>query len=251
MNAKRLSLSLAFGLGVLASTGAQAIVAPQDVFLAVYDSANTWAYVFDTGLHADTDLGVTSATFTLNDQNWQDFLSLVGPNAVLNWSVNAYSMQAGINTKAWWTTADHDMANPIVTNVVLSSRINNMVLGLTTSGIDVAGGVFSEVAGSDAPNYFGNNYAQSYYPNRVDGGPQLIDKLAVSDTAHVVSRINTFSSNEYADFLHINGGYTLFLTAGSPELLQDSSPLPEPGGWALAVVGLSALAWRARRRGGR
>jgi len=242
MNTKRFSLNLAFSLGVLASTGAHASVAPQDVFLAVYDSVNTWSYVYDTGLQADTDFGVASATFTLNDQNWQSFLMLVGPGAVLNWSVNAYSTQPGINTKAWWTTADQYMANPMVINARLSSTINNMVLGLTTSGVDLANGVVSDLAGAGAPNYFGNNYAQSNYPNIVNGGPQLIDKVAVSDTAHLVSRVNVFTSNEYADFVNVNGNYTLFLSARSPE------PVPEPEGWALALVGLSSVAWRAHRR---
>lgn len=227
----------------------QTTITQQDVFLAVYDTANKASYLYDTGLNAtDVLLGNSNYSFNISsDANFASFLNTVGAGAELNWALGAYSSKAGKDTKFWFTTTTGSTTPVAAVNGTFNQGVAVQLTALTNTTVNsVVNPANSEVDAFGTAAYFGSNFddgskiGTTGVFNKVGSTEQAIFRIANSNTSSNVALSTVALAPTTVSFNQAGGTYTFAINA--------AAAVPEPESYALALIGLTAVGFIARRR---
>jgi hypothetical protein len=223
-----------------------------EVFVSVWNG--NASIIIDLGLDSSilSTGNLTSAlSYTLSsDSNWSTFLSKAGTGA-LSWSVQAvdYGNGNGWDTAAVGQEAKAGTSTGIPRrNAALDAYLGdqNYVISQTNLGIDPNVNV-SVIAVAGTDGYWGN--VDSYQTQQTTGFTKTSN--AIGATAHLFYFDEVDNSNGVPFYQWNTTTTTVSLTNASGVYTLSFLPaaaVPEPEGFALALVGLAAVGFVARRR---
>lgn len=235
-----------------ANAGVNVTLGNAEIFLTAYDTAETKSFLFDTGVNAASLInGTINQSFNLsNDANWTSFVSSVGGIANVNWMVGAIQSKTGINTKWVYETLGVGAAASDVglTNTEVNAALNPEITLISSSASVISG--TSEVDANGTAAYFGSAF-DGFYPvgvsstyNKLNVGNVAFFGAANSNTSKGVNSPTILATpTTVANFSTLSG--SAILTLSTPAVTPS---VPEPESFGLALVGLAAMGFVARRR---
>jgi hypothetical protein len=242
-----------------------------ELFLAVFD--DKVSYTLDLGarqnaflVDAQNELGYTKS-WSLSSPNWDDFLKQADVKA-LQWSVVASETTGGTakGGQRLFTTVKSgsegvigNMTNQGLSNGIGSSQLGNFYGAVNQTGthppqsnFDVNGNSTNKK--SDGNAYFGPREGN---PPMLNGNAPFSSANGVEDDSffYYLTRSGADQLSKVAvdqfDNKSFKGMFSLDLAASrgaGPTLNYSLQPVPEPGTYALMLLGLGGLAAAARRR---
>lgn len=245
MKVKAIVSLLALAVAGVAHAGVNTSLNNSEIYLAVYDTAATKSFLFNTGVNASSLInGSINVSFDFgSDATWNSFVSSVGGIDNLNWGVQAIQFQNGVNTKYIYSTLGAGAAvGPLGTNGAFNSQLTNMNNALQNAQVTAG---TSEVAAVGTATYFGDIY-DGYL---ADGVVSTSNKLNVGDVAFFgVANSNTAKPTFKNTLLATPTVFANFNTQSGHAVLTIGQPVPEPTGYALFLAGLAGVGFVARRR---
>jgi len=221
-----------------------------------------FATVFNANASITIDLGqdqdvllsnlATPLNFTLsNDANWATFLSKAG-SAALSWSVQSVDQD---NVQGWTTARIGQEAfagtptGQARSNVGLTSAENRLVN--FTNNVNADGDPTINVSTVALPgtaaywNLDGDNTSTGFAKtsNAINSGAVSLFNFQTSVANPAPGKpYDWFKSTDTVTLNNVGGAYTLSFQGAA------TAPVPEPESYALALVGLAAIGFIARRR---
>lgn len=270
---------LILALGAAAAVPAYATIANGtsnngELFLAVVDDVARVSYTKDLGEFQDTFLvkGQSASgynqSWALDDSFWSTFVGVTNP-ANLRWTVLASETFGGLPrdaTRLFTTVRAGDEALVgTTTNLLFFLGIGAAQLGTFYNAVNSSGshgvpGTAPDISVNGASINYDTDPGNGYFGipasgDRINGNYPFsnANEVGVASNFYYVTRSGTNQLDVVAvdqfDNAQNNGIFNLTQAAdGSYGLNYNLAPVPEPGTYALMLLGLGAVAARARRR---